>query len=301
MNSFSILERDVDIQKSLFLEASAGTGKTFSIENIVLRLLLELKNPCALQDVLIVTFTKAATQELKKRLRLTIENALKYLSSTLRTGAIDYLEAIMEQGPEVITQAKKILKQALNGFDEAQIFTIHSFCYQALHNYPFEADCLLEMDPENFHEKELIQNIKDYFKTQMSEQDFSPRQVQFLLNHFNNDLERLHQQIMEVVSRRLPIEQSISFATFCQELNSIIHAWQEKYGLDEEKLSADLFKIAPNYAKTCDRQKQIKEELKQALLFFSHTSSPSLSVNIKISMHCLHMRKGYYKLALNSV
>ena len=65
-----------DISHSLFIEASAGTGKTFTIEHLFLRLLLRKDNPLTIDQILVVTFTQAAAKELRVRIRHRLEKAL---------------------------------------------------------------------------------------------------------------------------------------------------------------------------------------------------------------------------------
>ncbi|NBW99999.1 hypothetical protein EBR03_10555, partial [bacterium] len=90
MTGFNVLDPDLDLFQNHFLEASAGTGKTFAIENIVVRM---LKAGIDIERILVVTFTRAATADLKNRIRKNI--------------------------------AKERLQEALFKFDEARIFTIH--------------------------------------------------------------------------------------------------------------------------------------------------------------------------------
>lgn len=106
MAGFDVLS--ASLSENLFLEASAGTGKTFTIEKFVLRLLLEESGP-NLEEILVVTFTKAACLELKRRIGKTLENALK-------DETLSYL-------------TKKKIERSLSLFDEAKIMTIHSFCF----------------------------------------------------------------------------------------------------------------------------------------------------------------------------
>ncbi len=89
--SFNVTDPELDLFQNFVLEASAGTGKTFSIENIVTRLLIESQGkPLGLEQILIVTFTRAATAELKVRVRNMLDQALGYLR----------LEQDSEQAPE---------------------------------------------------------------------------------------------------------------------------------------------------------------------------------------------------------
>ena len=105
MSSFDILAKERPLEPRLFLEASAGTGKTFTIEHLVVRLLQETS--VTLEQILVVTFTRAATRELKERIRANLDKSVQ--------------------------------------FDKAQIFTIHGFCQRLLQEFAFEASVGLEL------------------------------------------------------------------------------------------------------------------------------------------------------------
>jgi exodeoxyribonuclease V beta subunit len=68
------------------LEASAGTGKTYSIASLVLRLVVEER--LGIDEILVVTFTEAATSELRDRVRRRLRDALTLAERTLATGAL---------------------------------------------------------------------------------------------------------------------------------------------------------------------------------------------------------------------
>lgn len=103
---------DFDLSRHAVVEASAGTGKTFTIERLVVRLLTEQKVP--LEKILVVTFTEKATGELKTRLRGAIERELQD------------------------DKAARQLRPALDHFDQANIFTIHGFCQRLLQDHALE-------------------------------------------------------------------------------------------------------------------------------------------------------------------
>ena len=122
------------------IEASAGTGKTFTISSLYLRLVLEQAVPVA--KILVVTFTKAATAELKERLRQRLLQAQAVLGGfeqpdpvlhLLLQGALQHLTLSMDA--EKAKQTLQLrLEQALLAFDDASIFTIHGFCQKLLKN-----------------------------------------------------------------------------------------------------------------------------------------------------------------------
>lgn len=99
------------------IEASAGTGKTYTIENLVLRLLKE-RDDVELENILLVTFTEKATSELKIRIRQKLERELDDLHNTTKTA--------------------KRLRDTLDTFDRASIYTIHGFCQTVLRDFAFE-------------------------------------------------------------------------------------------------------------------------------------------------------------------
>lgn len=124
------------------IEASAGTGKTYTLVQLYLRLLLGLgedaafERPLTVTEILVVTFTEAATQELRDRIRSQIH--------TLRIACLrDAPEAdldlpLLAQIPDK-PLAAAILLTAERQMDEASIFTIHGFCQRILTIHAFEA------------------------------------------------------------------------------------------------------------------------------------------------------------------
>ena len=106
------------------VEAAAGTGKTWAITSIYLRLLLE--HHLTVANVLVVTYTRAATRELRGRIRERLRQALDAFESGL-VHDDQALQAQLENCGDH-TQAAGDLRRALADFDEAAIFTIHGFC-----------------------------------------------------------------------------------------------------------------------------------------------------------------------------
>ncbi len=123
------------------IEASAGTGKTWNLCGLYLRLLLE--RGLEVQRILVVTFTKAATAELHERIRMRIVDTLARLRGTgppVRDQFVDgLLDALRRRCPLQDGQMAALLDRALQTFDEASIFTIHAFCQRALGDAPFTA------------------------------------------------------------------------------------------------------------------------------------------------------------------
>ncbi|MGB0936021.1 MAG: exodeoxyribonuclease V subunit beta [Colwellia sp.] len=113
------------------IEASAGTGKTYNITRIYLRLLLERE--LTVQQILLMTFTKDATQELRGRIDTFLRDALE--NWDMLCDRDEYFNILNSRIS--CEQREFILKRALLFLDEAAIFTIHGFCQRALTQHAF--------------------------------------------------------------------------------------------------------------------------------------------------------------------
>ena len=126
----------VAIKGTNIIEASAGTGKTYSIAILVLRFVIEKNIP--LKKILMVTFTKAAVAELEVRIRGFIREAFavaqggnsedKTIEQLVKTNS-------NQLGAETV---KRNLATAINQLDQTSIYTIHSFCQKTLNEFAFE-------------------------------------------------------------------------------------------------------------------------------------------------------------------
>jgi exodeoxyribonuclease V beta subunit len=121
------------------LEASAGTGKTFCIAQQVLALVAE--EGIAIERIVVVTFTKAATAELRTRVRDRLRDALAGIRARQSSSAFkapdDVLRSWLHGLTNDLTAAELALQQALINFDQAGISTLHGFCHWALQRYSF--------------------------------------------------------------------------------------------------------------------------------------------------------------------
>ena len=131
-----------------FIEASAGTGKTFALTSLVLRVLLERGLP--IDALLAVTFTRAAATELRERVRRRLRIALRLLDGeapadgeAVATRAI--LDAALADGDAARVRVR--VEGALRQADVAQISTIHGFCQRALREFGFRAGLLAPRTP----------------------------------------------------------------------------------------------------------------------------------------------------------
>lgn len=149
-SAIKVLEKilDYNLDKSSLIEASAGCGKTYTLSLLYLRLLLGLgvARPLNVEEILVITFTKSATSELKLRIREVIKNLLEVLSSQAPLDILKDLKSdwrldfikqlIQDQSSEEIAKiqksAKMRLKLAYSSMDDASIHTIDAWCNKVL-------------------------------------------------------------------------------------------------------------------------------------------------------------------------
>ncbi|HET7774669.1 MAG TPA: UvrD-helicase domain-containing protein, partial [Burkholderiaceae bacterium] len=128
------------------VEASAGTGKTWSICGLYARLLLERR--MTVQDILVVTFTHAATAELRDRIRRRLQDLrraidMPELADDMSQRLLAHLTRHVGSTPSELALA---LDRALLDFDAASITTIHGFCQRALGDVPLSMGQPLQIE-----------------------------------------------------------------------------------------------------------------------------------------------------------
>ncbi|MCM8539909.1 MAG: UvrD-helicase domain-containing protein, partial [Lentisphaeraceae bacterium] len=133
------------VSGTFLIEASAGTGKTYSIANLYLHFILQGKK---VSEILVVTFTEAATKELRDRVRANLTKAFQVITGALLD---EQLKAIISSYES--DDKKQLLETAILNFDQAAIFTIHGFCQRMLQENAFESMSLFDA--------ELIENEDD--------------------------------------------------------------------------------------------------------------------------------------------
>jgi len=140
---FDLLETPLEPGITL-LEASAGTGKTYAIAGIYLRLVAEAG--LRVEEILVVTFTRAATAELRGRIRNLL--ALAQRSAAGRpmptSGEAALVSAILARTDRTVVGAR--LASALETFEQAPVCTIDSFCQRVLQEHAFETRTLFDAE-----------------------------------------------------------------------------------------------------------------------------------------------------------
>lgn len=160
-NNLSLLPLDaasLPLYGRHLIEASAGTGKTFNITRIYLRLLLE--RDLKVEQLLVMTFTKAATEELRGRIDSELRRALAEWPQLV---ASDEFYRQLAQRVDGET-ARQRLAEALLYLDDAAIYTIHGFCSRALSQQAFASGLPLELELKDDASPLLWQAIRDWLR-----------------------------------------------------------------------------------------------------------------------------------------
>ena len=144
------------------IEASAGTGKTYAIAMLALRSVAELGIP--IDKLLIVTFTKAATEELKARIRARLAQARDLLQGKTTDAKEDRTLESWVGSIQDRELALARLQLALYDIDRASIFTIHAFCQRMLQEQALECGQLFDVELLTNIEHIRNQVVDDYWR-----------------------------------------------------------------------------------------------------------------------------------------
>ncbi|MDT5347658.1 MAG: exodeoxyribonuclease beta subunit, partial [Mycobacterium sp.] len=129
MQAFDLLGALPADRSTTVLEASAGTGKTFALAGLVTRYVAEGR--ATLDEMLLITFGRAASQELRERVRCQIVDALNAFDDRSLVGDNQLVACVINDASERDARRQR-LRDALAGFDAATIATTHQFCQLVL-------------------------------------------------------------------------------------------------------------------------------------------------------------------------
>ena len=129
---------DLSAAGHAIIEASAGTGKTYAIEHLIIELLRREAN--SIEEILVVTFTEKATTELRARIRALIERILRDAPASATPPPDGHSRAAIDD------VARQRLEHALAAFERAPVFTIHAFCRRVLTEFAFHSGARFKLD-----------------------------------------------------------------------------------------------------------------------------------------------------------
>jgi exodeoxyribonuclease V beta subunit len=265
--TFSVLNPNQDILGKKVLEASAGSGKTFAIEHIVVRLLLN-DNPISIDQILVVTFTNAATKELKFRIRSNIEKAIRYLKGMdNENNHFEYLNSYVGN-----FNACSKLQDALDLFEISQIFTIHGFCFRILKEFAIDSDVIIDLK-QNDHVQELMKDtITDYLKYKINPNDFSSEQIEVLLNDCRG-LDNFCLKLIDSIDDVFEVDDNNRFISLYNKFNSKL---KELDKIDEKSAIEIFEQVAKDYKKKTNIKKSSYVDQVKCLVSIVHEENCSI-------------------------
>ena len=192
------------LQGSQLIEASAGTGKTWTIAALYLRLVLG--HDCTLRvpaEILVMTFTRAATRELSDRIRRRLVQAAACFRSAVPPEEDLFLGALISAFSDESQrqQAAWRLAAAAEAMDEAAVHTIDAWCQRMLRDHAFDSGCLFDEELQAEESAMLAEAVRDYWRQQVY-----PLQGEALAGVLAQwrDIQALTQDIRELVDKDLP-------------------------------------------------------------------------------------------------
>ena len=163
---------NVPLDGDLLVEASAGTGKTYALTTLVVRLIVESGR--RIDDLLIVTFTVAATGELRTRVRDALRDALEVARGN-DEGAGLAAELVRRWSAERIDQEEieSRLASAIRDFDRANVMTIHGFCQRALTEFAFFARIPFGFRVSGDDKADVAAAVRDFWRQHVAPEPIS--------------------------------------------------------------------------------------------------------------------------------
>ena len=244
------------------IEASAGTGKTYTIGSLYLRLLLKagennFSRPLNVEEILVVTFTEMATEELKKKIRERITDAIDKLtafSETQDKSAFkndEFLTALCDNLN--IFEAIHRLKLAEQNMDLAAIYTIHGFCRRMLMQYAFHSGIHFNLELIKDQSDLLVRFANEFWREHFYPLPFE--MANFIANELGSPdyvLSLLESNLGKNLIVDLKNQQalSISITEFLQQylggylkdINALKDFWLESTGKISELITEELNK-----------------------------------------------------------
>ncbi len=234
------------------IEASAGTGKTWTIAALYVRLVLGhggqdgdggFGRPLLPADILVMTFTRAATRELSNRVRERLIEAATYFRDQSAGKPDPYLDALLETYPDHGERQKAAhrLMLAAETMDEAAIFTIDAWCQRMLREHAFDSGSLFDEELINDENALFEDAAHDYWRQQVY--PLNATALEPLLAAWS-DVEVLKKSVRELVKRAAALDAPADAA-----LGGLI-------GRVQKEQKAQLAGLKDGWAERADRMEQ---------------------------------------------
>jgi len=238
------------------LEASAGTGKTYTLAGLCLRLIAE--EGLEIGSILVTTFTKPATAELRERIRSLLGAAVAMFDTG--PGGHPLLIALHARYLARAAEIRPRLERALRQFDDSLIVTIHGFCSRLLEERAFESGLPFDAEPVDDEETQLCEVATDYWRLRIY-----PAELRFgafaMLAGLGPDhlVPLLRTCIARPTMTILPAHQSTEFADSAADLLAAFAALEQAWRRGETSVRA-IFDDAARWAKGGMKKPEIVTE-----------------------------------------
>ncbi|MDM1336149.1 UvrD-helicase domain-containing protein [Acinetobacter pseudolwoffii] len=177
--------QDMTFRGLHWIEASAGTGKTYTLSSLMVRIFLDQYYP---HQVIATTFTRKATAELKNRVRLRVEETLAYIQRHQQLNSVEIAAKIQSETDPLFQQvlkdygtrmdyARRRLRLILNQLDELFVGTLDSFSQKLLREFAFESGKIERAELTEDQDLYIQQLIHDVLR------DWIQQQPQYMVNH----------------------------------------------------------------------------------------------------------------------
>ncbi|NNM53018.1 MAG: exodeoxyribonuclease V subunit beta [Pseudomonadales bacterium] len=222
---------DFPLHGSRLIEASAGTGKTWTIATLYLRFVLghggdnAFVRPLLPAEILVMTFTRAATRELSDRIRARLIEAAKYFRGEAPKRDDEFLRRLIAAyapGPDQQNAAYRLMLAA-ESMDDAAIFTIDAWCQRMLREHAFDSGNLFD-EALLADETMLFEDaIRDYWRQHVYP---LPEPALAVFLSYWEDLTALEQAMRPLVKRAdlLAIEPSETLTVRIERIQDIVHS-----------------------------------------------------------------------------
>lgn len=159
------------LRDARLIEASAGTGKTFTLAALYVRLVLQHGGTRAFErelmppEILVVTFTEAATRELRDRIRDRLAETARVFRGQQQAPDDPVITGLLADYPEdEHPGCADRLEAAAQWMDEAAVYTIHSFCQRMLRQHAFDSGSLFNLELSEDEDRILDNAVQDYWR-----------------------------------------------------------------------------------------------------------------------------------------
>jgi exodeoxyribonuclease V beta subunit len=219
------------------IEASAGTGKTYTIAALYVRLVLghgaPQLGPLVPSQILVMTFTKAATRELSYRIRARLVEAAACFRGAQPPENYDaFLRGLLDAYPDADEreQAAWRLASAAESMDEAAVFTIDAWCQRMLREHAFDSGSLFDEELQPNESALLLEAAADYWRQQVYPLELPAADL--VLASFK-DVATLAQNCRSLLGEAWPATQLatpllVQLESFLEERRQLLEGWPER-------------------------------------------------------------------------